>query len=318
MMESGQSADDDLIRSPQQAVYGNLSAFTVDPITTGCRGFGLDDDMDDDPAPEWWHFDNAMLPVLLAGGTLLLGLGGALAILHYYVYVRRRRAMVASRHLAAHLMNRNNSNLDAINELPCKLYQPPEELLEEGRRDGASAQPGENSATHDKEYALADPVSDAQDQKNKNSGETEDSSVLYCREESNCPICLEDFEAGQKQRVLPCGHVFHVTCVDEWLVAGIRSKNKTECPLCKQDPLPELPPVPALTPVLRNAAIAAPAQINSTDRSGALWLWLTSTGAGRSVHAGADAVAGVGSGSSSGADAGAGGAGEGEGGRDAL
>merc|ERR1719408_171130 len=35
--------------------------------------------------------------------------------------------------------------------------------------------------------------------------------------QTSCMICLADFELGQECRKLPCGHVFHQSCVDEWL-----------------------------------------------------------------------------------------------------
>ena len=49
-----------------------------------------------------------------------------------------------------------------------------------------------------------------------------------------CSICTEDFERGQDQRVLPCGHCFHPECIDPWLlnVSGT-------CPLCRVDLRPQ-------------------------------------------------------------------------------
>ncbi|OAY49461.1 hypothetical protein MANES_05G058100v8 [Manihot esculenta] len=45
-----------------------------------------------------------------------------------------------------------------------------------------------------------------------------------------CHICLVDYEEGDKIRVLPCSHEYHMLCVDKWLkeVHGV-------CPLCRDD-----------------------------------------------------------------------------------
>ncbi|KAH3758998.1 E3 ubiquitin-protein ligase SDIR1 [Pelomyxa schiedti] len=47
----------------------------------------------------------------------------------------------------------------------------------------------------------------------------------------SCPICLDNLQAGEKVKVLPCLHQFHAECVDRWLVI------KPHCPICKFDAL---------------------------------------------------------------------------------
>lgn len=43
----------------------------------------------------------------------------------------------------------------------------------------------------------------------------------------SCSICLDDYEAGEGVRTLPCFHSFHDTCVDKWLTqSGL-------CPQCR-------------------------------------------------------------------------------------
>lgn len=48
--------------------------------------------------------------------------------------------------------------------------------------------------------------------------------------QTECAICLSDFVRGDKVRVLPCHHIFHMDEVDEWLI-----HRKKLCPVCKAD-----------------------------------------------------------------------------------
>lgn len=55
-----------------------------------------------------------------------------------------------------------------------------------------------------------------------------------------CSICLCDYEVDELLRRLPCAagvHIFHASCVDEWL------SHNLSCPICREDPLAAtLPP----------------------------------------------------------------------------
>lgn len=55
------------------------------------------------------------------------------------------------------------------------------------------------------------------------------SSPKERRGETECVVCLNDFEEGEALRLLPqCGHLFHQECVDMWLF------SHTTCPLCRR------------------------------------------------------------------------------------
>jgi len=44
-----------------------------------------------------------------------------------------------------------------------------------------------------------------------------------------CCICLDDYVLGEKLRILPCDHAYHMKCIDPWLL-----KNKRVCPQCRK------------------------------------------------------------------------------------
>lgn len=49
-----------------------------------------------------------------------------------------------------------------------------------------------------------------------------------------CSCCLDECTNKQFHRVLPCGHAFHVECIDRWLM-----EKTTVCPNCRTDLYPK-------------------------------------------------------------------------------
>ncbi|KAJ8247888.1 hypothetical protein GJAV_G00251720 [Gymnothorax javanicus] len=53
--------------------------------------------------------------------------------------------------------------------------------------------------------------------------------------EEKCTICLSALEEDEDVRRLPCMHLFHQLCVDQWLL------TKKQCPICRVDIEAKLP-----------------------------------------------------------------------------
>lgn len=55
--------------------------------------------------------------------------------------------------------------------------------------------------------------------------------LMKCEENDveKCTICLCDFQEEEDVRRLPCMHLFHIECVDQWL------PNNKRCPICRVD-----------------------------------------------------------------------------------
>ncbi|XP_022717876.1 E3 ubiquitin-protein ligase At4g11680-like isoform X1 [Durio zibethinus] len=56
-----------------------------------------------------------------------------------------------------------------------------------------------------------------------------DCSASRANEDPECCICLAKYKDKEEVRQLPCSHIFHLKCVDQWL------RIISCCPLCKQE-----------------------------------------------------------------------------------
>jgi E3 ubiquitin-protein ligase BIG BROTHER-like protein len=60
-------------------------------------------------------------------------------------------------------------------------------------------------------------------------GEVAPAGHVTCRQEEQCVICRMEFEVGEDVKLMPCKHIFHPGCLDQWLVI-----NKA-CPICAKE-----------------------------------------------------------------------------------
>lgn len=67
--------------------------------------------------------------------------------------------------------------------------------------------------------------SQADDESTRSTSISEKTTSIVKTGNSTCAICTDEFVKNQLVRVLPCGHLFHQGCVDEWLV-----KRSRTCP----------------------------------------------------------------------------------------
>lgn len=60
-------------------------------------------------------------------------------------------------------------------------------------------------------------------------GEGEPATNKLKTEDKSCCICLAEYEPGDDLYVVPCGHVYHIDCINSWCTSHVR------CPLCNFD-----------------------------------------------------------------------------------
>ena len=50
----------------------------------------------------------------------------------------------------------------------------------------------------------------------------------------NCPICLDSLIFRRVVLKTECNHVFHKSCLDDWILCQKLNEKKPECPICRK------------------------------------------------------------------------------------
>jgi len=136
--------------------------------------------------------------------------------------------LVIHRIRAAHAAQRERAPEDVVKSLPWRVWTGsgwekhqgvPPDKPDEGT---VPAAPVDNTDVELGQPLTANPTTSAQ------AGEDED--PVWFNTQVECAICLDEFVKGDRVRVLPCKHIFHLDEVDEWLI-----QLKKLCPVCKAD-----------------------------------------------------------------------------------
>lgn len=89
--------------------------------------------------------------------------------------------------------------------------------------------PGGNGEDYEQLMNLAEIIGDVKDKGLSKADLVRLPVVTYKKTTvvEECNICMTDYEDGDSQKILPCFHSYHATCIDKWI-----QKNAT-CPVCR-------------------------------------------------------------------------------------
>ncbi|KAI5120136.1 hypothetical protein M0805_001904 [Coniferiporia weirii] len=142
--------------------------------------------------------------------------------------------LLIHRFRAARAEQRERAPEDVVNQLPWRVWTG---TGWEKHRGPVPPRPESRSAKSDADLERGDADVEYETQQSQcppstSQDDTDAESVHppWFDAQTECAICLNDFVKGDRVRVLPCKHIFHLDEVDEWLI-----HRKKLCPVCKAD-----------------------------------------------------------------------------------
>ena len=140
---------------------------------------------------------------------------------------------------AARQERRERAPEDIVNSLPWRGWSDPSRVEKhgtiEGDKSSASSEPLvedgtespiprvverdlERGSSPDGFASSTSVQSDANLQSGSKYTSKDNSPAWSAASQSECAICISDFVNGDRIRILPCGHIFHMDEIDMWLV----------------------------------------------------------------------------------------------------
>ena len=54
------------------------------------------------------------------------------------------------------------------------------------------------------------------------------------KDQFECPICFDTLIFGKVILKTECNHIFHKSCLDNWIISNSKINLDTTCPICRQ------------------------------------------------------------------------------------